>query len=143
MAGAPSAVSGGDKTPGGIFLRYWAVLLAVFAVLVTLFRSFVVQVSDKVNNAGRRGEVGVESPSPALPLPCGVISKDELVLSALKKLSELEERVNKLQDKPFQMPSEKEELLNAAVYRVDALEAELIATKKVDTPLSLSLKIYL
>jgi len=29
------------------------------------------------------------------------------------------------------MPYEKEELLNAAVCRVDALEAELIATKKV------------
>ena len=28
------------------------------------------------------------------------------------------------------MPCEKEELLNAAVCRVDALEAELIATKK-------------
>lgn len=28
------------------------------------------------------------------------------------------------------MPYEKEELLNAAVRRVDALEAELIATKK-------------
>jgi hypothetical protein len=29
------------------------------------------------------------------------------------------------------MPFEKEELLNAAVRRVDALEAELISTKKV------------
>lgn len=33
--------------------------------------------------------------------------------------------------KPFEMPYEKEELLNSAVCRVDALEAELIATKKV------------
>jgi hypothetical protein len=33
------------------------------------------------------------------------------------------------------MPCEKEELLNAAVYRVDALEAELIATKKVTVSL--------
>ena len=38
-----------------------------------------------------------------------------------------------LQSKPSVMPHEKEELLNAAVYRVDALEAELIATKKVWT----------
>ncbi|CAM8987191.1 unnamed protein product [Rhodiola kirilowii] len=28
------------------------------------------------------------------------------------------------------MPFEKEELLNAAVYRMDALEAELISTKR-------------
>lgn len=36
-----------------------------------------------------------------------------------------------LKAKPSEMPYEKEELLNAAVCRVDALEAELIATKKV------------
>ncbi|KAA8524173.1 hypothetical protein F0562_010396 [Nyssa sinensis] len=38
--------------------------------------------------------------------------------------------VDTLQAKPSEMPYEKEELLNAAVCRVDALEAELIATKK-------------
>jgi hypothetical protein len=51
--------------------------------------------------------------------------------STLKRLSELEKNVDILQSKLNAMPSEKEELLNAAVYRVDALEAELIATKKV------------
>ncbi|KAK4274059.1 hypothetical protein QN277_017348 [Acacia crassicarpa] len=49
----------------------------------------------------------------------------------LKRLSELEEKVETLQSKPFEMPSEKEELLNAVVCWVYALEAELIATKKV------------
>ncbi|CAO2835115.1 unnamed protein product [Amaranthus hypochondriacus] len=48
----------------------------------------------------------------------------------MRKLSELEEKVNTMQTKSTQMPSEKEELLNAAIYRVDALEAELITTKK-------------
>lgn len=51
--------------------------------------------------------------------------------STLKRLSELEKNVEILQSKLNVMPSEKEEQLNAAVYRVDALEAELIATKKV------------
>lgn len=55
----------------------------------------------------------------------------ELLNSVLKKLTELEEKIGALQAKPNEMPSEKEELLNAAVCRVDALEAELIATKKV------------
>lgn len=59
--------------------------------------------------------------------PC----KEDLLSSVLKKLSELEEKVNTLQAKPSEMPYEKEELLNAAVCRVDALEAELISTKKV------------
>ncbi|KAL9141595.1 hypothetical protein ABFS82_14G115400 [Erythranthe guttata] len=57
------------------------------------------------------------------------ISK-ELLSSVLKRLGELEEKVTSLQEKPSEMPYEKEELLYAAVYRVDALEAELIATKK-------------
>ncbi|KAL1558024.1 Phosphatidylinositol/phosphatidylcholine transfer protein sfh8 [Salvia divinorum] len=54
----------------------------------------------------------------------------EILSSVLKRLGELEEKVITLQTKPSEMPHEKEELLNAAVYRVDALEAELIATKK-------------
>lgn len=57
--------------------------------------------------------------------------ESDLLNSVLKKLTELEEKIGALQSKPSEMPSEKEELLNAAVCRVDALEAELIATKKV------------
>lgn len=49
----------------------------------------------------------------------------------LKRLDELEERVTVLSNKPIEMPPEKEEMLNAAVKRVDVLEAELAATKKV------------
>ncbi|KAK8962634.1 hypothetical protein KSP40_PGU010520 [Platanthera guangdongensis] len=54
----------------------------------------------------------------------------DLLSSVLNRLDELEEKIDVLQSKPSKMPHEKEELLNAAVYRVDALEAELIATKK-------------
>ncbi|CAI0436062.1 unnamed protein product [Linum tenue] len=53
-----------------------------------------------------------------------------LVSAVGRKLAELEQKVEILQSKPLQMPCEKEELLNAAVCRVDGLEAELIATKK-------------
>lgn len=58
-------------------------------------------------------------------------TEENLLPSMLKRLGELEEKVDTLQSKPSEMPYEKEELLNAAVCRVDALEAELIATKKV------------
>lgn len=61
----------------------------------------------------------------------GGFTKANLPSSTLKRLGELEEKVDMLQSKPSVMPHEKEELLDAAVYRVDALEAELIATKKV------------
>lgn len=65
------------------------------------------------------------------PSPIPAFTEADLLSSVLKKLSELEEKVDTLQAKPSEMPYEKEELLNAAVCRVDALEAELIATKKV------------
>ncbi|GAB2219890.1 hypothetical protein Drorol1_Dr00007530, partial [Drosera rotundifolia] len=48
----------------------------------------------------------------------------------LSWLGELEQKVNVLLSKPLEMPLEKEKLLNAALSRVNALEGELIATKK-------------
>lgn len=65
------------------------------------------------------------------PSPTPVCTEADLLPSMLKRLGDLEQKVETLQSKPSEMPSEKEELLNAAVCRVDALEAELIATKKV------------
>ncbi|CAL9072939.1 unnamed protein product [Musa textilis] len=50
--------------------------------------------------------------------------------SVLKRLHELEEKVMILQAKPSEIEYQRQELLNAAINRVDALEAELIATKK-------------
>lgn len=70
-----------------------------------------------------------EAGRPPSPAP-GFMDAD-LLSSVMKKLGELEEKIDILQSKPSAMPREKEELLNAAVYRVEALEAELIATKQV------------
>ncbi|XP_022763234.1 phosphatidylinositol/phosphatidylcholine transfer protein SFH8-like isoform X2 [Durio zibethinus] len=64
------------------------------------------------------------------PSPTPPFTQADLLSSVHKRLGELEEKVGTLQAKPSEMPYEKEELLNAAVCRVDALEAELIATKK-------------
>uniref|UniRef100_A0A5B7A1B8 CRAL-TRIO domain-containing protein n=1 Tax=Davidia involucrata TaxID=16924 RepID=A0A5B7A1B8_DAVIN len=63
-------------------------------------------------------------------LPAPAISSTEY-LSMMKCMSELEEKVSVLSRKPAVMPPEKEEMLNAALSRVDALEQELSATKKV------------
>lgn len=62
--------------------------------------------------------------------PSQEFTETDLLPSVLNRLGELEAKIDALQSKPSEMPHEKEELLNAAVYRVDALEAELIATKK-------------
>ncbi|KAK6143452.1 hypothetical protein DH2020_023800 [Rehmannia glutinosa] len=87
--------------------------------------------SDKLDDASTQHEqTAQEFSSGKTPSPTPSFTDAELLSSVVKRLGELEEKVNTLQAKPSEMPYEKEELLNAAVYRVDALEAELIATKK-------------
>ncbi|WVZ99455.1 hypothetical protein U9M48_044749 [Paspalum notatum var. saurae] len=64
------------------------------------------------------------------PSPAPSYTEKDVLSSMLRRLGELEDKVQVLETKPSEMPSEKEELLNAAVRRVDALEAELISTKR-------------
>uniref|UniRef100_A0A0E0L593 CRAL-TRIO domain-containing protein n=1 Tax=Oryza punctata TaxID=4537 RepID=A0A0E0L593_ORYPU len=64
------------------------------------------------------------------PSPAPSYTEKDVLSSMVRRLGELEEKVQVLETKPSEMPFEKEELLNAAVRRVDALEAELISTKK-------------
>ncbi|CAK9320700.1 unnamed protein product [Citrullus colocynthis] len=52
-------------------------------------------------------------------------------MSTVKRMAELEERVNNLCTKPADMPREKEDLLNATISRVEVLEQELTLSKKV------------
>lgn len=66
-----------------------------------------------------------------LPAPA-MISHAEYV-TMMKCMAELEEKVAILSMKPAVMPAEKEEMLNAAISRVGALEQELSSTKKVMT----------
>ncbi|GMY28500.1 phosphatidylinositol/phosphatidylcholine transfer protein SFH8-like isoform X2 [Fagus crenata] len=135
--GTPSLPSMG-KTPEGIFTRIWAALVALFVTLFTLVRSKAFQVTKKLpdtvpDSSCNIPVLTIESNPKAEfrpPSPAPGFTEADLLSSALKRLGELEEKVDMLQAKPFEMPSEKEELLNAAVCRVDALEAELIATKK-------------
>ncbi|PSS36508.1 Phosphatidylinositol/phosphatidylcholine transfer protein [Actinidia chinensis var. chinensis] len=51
-------------------------------------------------------------------------------MAIMKRMAALEEKVTVLTMKPAEMPAEKEEMLNAALTRVDNLEQELTATKK-------------
>ncbi|KAI3448019.1 hypothetical protein Pfo_004684 [Paulownia fortunei] len=127
-----------QKAPEGFRARLLATLMTFFMTLFLFFRSISCRVTKKLHDASTQHEQMIpeftfdtipkeeyRSPSPTASLMDG-----ELLSSVLKRLCELEEKVNTLQAKPSEMPYEKEELLNAAVYRVDALEAELIATKK-------------
>lgn len=51
--------------------------------------------------------------------------------AVIKRMAELEESLNVMSKKPVTMPAEKEEMLNSALSRVDVLEHELAAAKKV------------
>ncbi|KAJ7944237.1 Phosphatidylinositol/phosphatidylcholine transfer protein [Quillaja saponaria] len=66
---------------------------------------------------------------PSQKFPAPVVSASEY-MSAMKRMAELEEKVSVLSMQPAAMPAEKEEMLNAAMSRVDMLEQELMATKK-------------
>lgn len=70
--------------------------------------------------------------SPSRQLQGNALSAADCV-SVLKRMAELEERASAFNMKPVAMPPEKEAMLNTALSRVDALEQELMATKKVST----------
>ncbi|CAL0305916.1 unnamed protein product [Lupinus luteus] len=123
------------KSPEGIRTRIW-IALTVF--LFTHFRSVACRVIKKLivvssNDDDSTTERTLDTTNREVRPPSSTAADEEesLLPSMLKKrLDEVEEKVSTLQSKPCKMPYEKEELLNAAVRRVDALEAELIATKK-------------
>jgi hypothetical protein len=125
-----------QNTPEGFKARIWVALVAFFLTLFALFRQVTCRVTNKLPALSSNDDQGTSKPTleaanlEVLPSTNQAQSEEILLPSLLKRLGELEEKVDTLQSKPSEMPYEKEELLNAAVCRVDALEAELIATKK-------------
>lgn len=61
------------------------------------------------------------------PMPTIVGGAADPPSAVSKNLNELEEKLDSLCKKPFEM----QQVLNATISRVDAIEAELISTKKV------------
>ncbi|GMI78301.1 hypothetical protein HRI_001499300 [Hibiscus trionum] len=78
---------------------------------------------ESVNTGDRSLQTSSQSPPP------GALSAEELT-SVMKRMAELEERLSVINTKPSAMPPDKEELLNTALTRADALEQEIRATKK-------------
>ncbi|KAL5563051.1 hypothetical protein UlMin_032798 [Ulmus minor] len=127
-----------SKTPEGVQAQILIMLTAFFMTLFSLLRTVASRVTGKLpdklpsNDQNTSGHIVNETPKEECgpPSPTAAVTQADGLSSVLKRLGELEEKVDALQSKPYVMPYEKEELLNAAVCRVDALEAELIATKK-------------
>ncbi|KAL0422787.1 UNVERIFIED_CONTAM: Phosphatidylinositol/phosphatidylcholine transfer protein SFH8 [Sesamum latifolium] len=126
-----------QKAAEGFRARLLAALMTFFMSILLFFRSISCRVTKRLPDTSSQHdqiiqEFSFDTPKEEFrpPSPTPSFTEAELLSSVMKRLVELEEKVNTLQAKPSEMPYEKEELLNAAVYRVDALEAELIATKK-------------
>ncbi|KAK2657132.1 hypothetical protein Ddye_010184 [Dipteronia dyeriana] len=79
------------------------------------------------SNPGYCVEAVVKTQQPALAAP-GISGADYLAF--MTRMKELEETVNVLSSKPAALLAEKDEMLNAAVSRVDVLEQELMSTRK-------------
>lgn len=108
--------------------------------LATFFTFLVSAVALPKSKEHSQSESSVDEPiaresRPPSPV-YSTVRERNLVASVVNRLGDLEKQVETLHSKRHEMPREKEELLNTAVYRVDALEAELIATKKVRTKIS-------
>ncbi|XP_050231640.1 phosphatidylinositol/phosphatidylcholine transfer protein SFH8-like isoform X2 [Mercurialis annua] len=126
-----------QKTPERIHARILVAVMAFFMTLFTLLHTMVFRLTKRLPQTSSDSNQSLpaltsnatkEEFSP--PSPTAAFTEAVLLSSVIKRLGELEEKVDTLKAKPSEMPYEKEELLNAAVCRVDALEAELIATKK-------------
>jgi hypothetical protein len=110
-------------------------MMTLFAMLCSVPSKMARRIS---NQSGKHDDYHVEYPQEQEckeefrpPSPAPSYTENDVISSMLRRLGELEDKVQVLETKPSEMPFEKEELLNAAVRRVDALEAELISTKKV------------
>ncbi|XP_010254745.1 PREDICTED: phosphatidylinositol/phosphatidylcholine transfer protein SFH8-like isoform X2 [Nelumbo nucifera] len=126
-----------QKAPEGIRAQFFRVFMAFVMMLYALFHSLKSRVLKKLPDPSSCDpKVSNFTPDPVSkeefrpPSPTPGFTETDLLSSVLLRLGELEEKVDMLQAKPIEMPYDKEELLNAAVCRVDALEAELISTKK-------------
>lgn len=129
-----------QKSPEGYHVRIMALLTTFLITLYTLLYSVASRVTNKLPQKSSNQNTSPQElafdrmPREKICPPSPTLTFTETELSSvLKRLGELEKTVDTLKAKPSEMPYEKEELLNAAICRVDALEAELIATKKVNS----------
>lgn len=128
-----------DIRRGGSYTRVQAALVACFMLVLAFVRSVAYHLIEKVSgsmlNCTRHNPESAMDPVEEFHLPSTVAKHKEgdLPSSIWRRLDELEKKVGVQHERPAAIPREKEELLNAAICRLDALETDLIATKKVKT----------
>ncbi|KAG8494242.1 hypothetical protein CXB51_011481 [Gossypium anomalum] len=123
------------QTPKGIYGRIIAIVIA-FLTFLTFIRTMALNLMKKKSSTDLTCSIPEQHIEPTYkeetrpPSPAPRFTEADVLSSVVRRLGDLEEKIEMLQSKRFEMPHEKEQLLNAAMYRVEMLEAELIATKK-------------
>ncbi|KAL0904446.1 hypothetical protein M5K25_026562 [Dendrobium thyrsiflorum] len=113
----------GDKLNGGVFTGFMAFVMGVvtMAKMSKNLRRKIMDEHDVCNSNEMEKRHGLAAK------PTVSMSEYSMVM---KRLEELEQKVNDLSKKAEPSP-EKEEMLKSAMYRVATLESELAATRKV------------
>ncbi|XP_023512076.1 phosphatidylinositol/phosphatidylcholine transfer protein SFH3-like isoform X1 [Cucurbita pepo subsp. pepo] len=127
----PFAVHENYKVPDGFSNQLVGGIMAVVMGIVTMVR-LTRTMPKKLTEAAIYSSTvyydGSMPRHPALPPPAAVPLSDYMTM--MKRMAELEEKVNVLNMKPAAMPADKEEMLNIALGKVETLEQELQETKK-------------
>lgn len=98
--------------------------------VMTIVMGVVTMVRMTRNMPKRLTDATLYSPSMYSESPRQDVRNEDYIMM-MKRMNELEEKVNVLNRKPSAMPSDKEEMLDNALKRIDMLEQELSSTKKV------------
>ncbi|KAK7257967.1 hypothetical protein RIF29_32318 [Crotalaria pallida] len=102
-------------------------IMALVMGIVTMVR-FTKSMPKKITAVALYGESGVYCNDTMMKAAAPAVSMDDH-MAMMKRMAELEEKVNALSMRPA-MPPEKEELLNSALSRVSALEQDLATARK-------------
>ncbi|XP_042000664.1 phosphatidylinositol/phosphatidylcholine transfer protein SFH12-like [Salvia splendens] len=122
------------KNPDGFSNQiFTGVLTFVMGVvtMVRMTRNMPRRLTDSTlySSSMRGGDDMMKSREPVYETPeAGVSREDYLIM--MKRMNELEEKMSIVCQKPPTMAPEKEEMLNSAITRIDALEQELQEAKK-------------
>lgn len=119
-----------EKVNSQIFTGVMAFVMGI-VTMVRMTRSMPKKLTDAnfYSNSVYSGDDDNKDQDPSDQMTSPTISAQEF-MTVMKRMAELENKMGNM-NQNASMPPEKEEMLNAAISRADALEQELMATKKV------------
>ncbi|KAG4952103.1 hypothetical protein JHK85_045970 [Glycine max] len=117
-----------EKVNSQIFTGVMAFVMGI-VTMVRMTKNMPKKLTDANFYSNFGGEYKGQAPNTEEMTTMPNISAQEF-MTVMKRMAELEDRMVNMNNQTTCMPPEKEEMLNAAISRADALEQELLATKK-------------